>query len=294
MLHSLRMHPVFTWQQARAEYTHAQIQTFVRRGEWVRVFRGVYRAAATPMSPVLALTAAQLSMDTDYAVACRHTAAQLHGIAVLEDPLVHVLASEPRTTRTPGLIVHRDRIGPHDIVATQGVWTTSATRTALDLARTYARMDALAVLDLARRRGFSQCDLESELLRHKGKRGCRQAAELVPLADPRAESPMESRTRLRCIDAELPAPTPQVVVRFRGVERRLDLAWPQWRIGLDYDSTQWHTGIDAATRDNPRHNWLADQGWQMFYATSAQVYRGPEQFTEPIRRAITRAQRASA
>ena len=283
------MQPVFTWHQARAEYTSAQIQTLVRRGEWVRVFRGVYRAADTPLSTVLSLTAAQLSMGTDYAIACRHTAAQLHGLAVLDDSTVHVLASEPRMTRTPGLIVHRDRIGPRDIVATQGVWTTSATRTALDLARTYPRMDALAVLDLARRRGIGQLELEAELQRHSGKRGCRQAAELVPLADPRAESPMESRTRLRCIDADLPLPTPQVVVRFRGVERRLDLAWPQWRIGLEYDSTQWHTGIDAATRDNPRHNWLAEQGWQMFYATAAQVFRAPEQFTEPIRRAIQRA-----
>ena len=46
----------------------------------------------------------------------------------------------------------------------------------------------------------------------RGHRGVVQARELVELADPRAESPQESRTRLRCVDAGFPCPEPQIEV----------------------------------------------------------------------------------
>ena len=287
----------FTWEQARDEYTVAEIRTHIRRGAWIRVFRGVYRESSTPASTTLSLSAARLSMAVDRIVACRHTAAQLHGFAVLNDPAVHVLSPVRRNTRTPGLIVHRDVLATQDLVTLPGAQASSPVRTALDLARTYSRLDALAALDLALRRnllsgsrfGVRREELEHGLTSCRGLRGCRQAVELVGLADPLAESAMESRTRLRCIDAGLPQPVSQVVVQHNGIERRLDLAWPQWRIGLDYDSTEWHSGSTALARDNPRHNWLMEQGWQMFYATAVQVYRTPEQFTEPIRRAIHRA-----
>lgn len=100
---------------------------------------------------------------------------------------------------------------------------------------------------------------------------------------------MESRTRLRCIDAGLPHPRPQFTIRVGRSTYRLDLAWPEYKIGLEYESGDWHTGVAAANRDNPRHNVVTHVGWTMFYATAPQVYRSPQVFTAPILRAIASA-----
>ncbi|KAA0022430.1 hypothetical protein [Antrihabitans cavernicola] len=216
--------------------------------------------------------------------ACRHTAAQLHGFAVLDDPRTHVLCTAPRTSRSSGLVVHRDAVG--NLTTVRGLPTTDAARTAIELARLYGRLDALAVVDSALRRGVARRMLDAELARQVGNRGIRQATELVPIANPLAELPMESRTRLRCIDAGLPTPDLQVVVRVSGMDRRLDLGWERWKVGLEYESRELHSSELAVSRDNRRHNWLTDHGWQMFYATSDQVYSDPEKFTEPIRRAL--------
>ncbi len=276
---------VFTWQQALTRFTPAQARSAVARGEWVREFRGVFRPAALPSTPELRIRAAALS--TGSAVAGSHdTAAQVHGFDVLGDRRTHVICAAPRTTRASGLVVHRDRVADADLIRTRGVLVTTAVRTAADLARTYNRLDALALLDRALPH-TCVAELSEELDRHRGKRGVRQAHELLGYVDGRAESPQESRTRMRCIDAGLPTPQPQVVVRAGGRERRIDLGWPAHKIGLEYESGEFHSGAAAASRDNPRHNWLLDQGWRMFYATAAQVYRHPEQFTEPIRKALS-------
>lgn len=286
---------VFTWQQARVEYTRPEIETRISRGHWVRVFRGVYRHQNRQPTPLLTLEAARLSMDASSVIACRNTAAQLHGFSVVDDPTVHLLTPDSRMTRRrSGLIVHRDHIEECDLVQVGTATATNALRTAIDTARTSDRLDALAILDLALRNGLGRSALTEELELHAGKRGCRHVAELLDYADPRAESPMESRTRLRCIDAGLPRPELQVVVRARGIVRRLDLGWERWKIGLEYESKEWHSGPDAPTRDNPRHNWLQDLGWQMFYVGPNQVYRAPHEFTDPIRRSIARKQRSSA
>jgi hypothetical protein len=284
-----KQHGSFTWRQARFEYTSSEIQTLLRNGAWVRVFRGVYRDSATPMCAPLAVEAARLSMDADAAIACYMTAAQLHGFAVIDDPVTHVLSYDSRTTRRGRLYVHRDWVTPETVTTVDDTMTTRPGRTAVDLARTLRRLDAIATLDVALRRGVSRDVLRDEAVRHWTKRGIRQARELIALADARAESPMESRTRLRCIDADLPRPVPQFEVWAGRMRYRLDLAWPEARIGLEYESTEWHTGAAAMSRDNPRHNALTNLGWTMFYATADEVYRRPEAFTSPIRRALASA-----
>jgi hypothetical protein len=278
----------FTWQQALVEYTRAEIDTLLQNGIWVRVFRGVFREATAPVRPALSLEAARLSMGVSAVTACRDTAAKLFGFDVLEDPTVHVLATGERRTRTSGLVVHRDAVTPADLATVRGVPTTHAARTAIDLARTYGRLDALAVLDLALRRGVTREQLAAELERHARKRGFRQATELLTYANAKAESPMESRMRMRCIDAGLPHPEPQAIVNRDGVERRVDLGWERWKIGLEYESDLWHKGQHAA-RDNPRHNLLAASGWTMYYVGPRDVYQHHKQFTDLIGAAIESA-----
>ncbi|MBD0322023.1 MAG: hypothetical protein ICV72_01390, partial [Aldersonia sp.] len=148
------------------------------RDEWIRVFYRVYRLATTPPTPALMVEAARLSMNVGELIACYSTAAQLHGLAVLEDSAVHVMASERRSSR-PGLVVHRDRVRSEDIRRIGNTRATSPTRTAVDMARTLNRLDALATLDSAIRRGVARDAMQNEVVRHAGKRGVGQASELV-------------------------------------------------------------------------------------------------------------------
>lgn len=177
---------VFTAEQVRLEYTRAELRARLDRQEWVRVFQGVYREATTPSTPALRVEAARLSMGPPFLAASYDTAAELHGFSVLDDQLTHVLGGQ--VSRSRRLIVHRDRIDPAELELIQGSVATNAARTAVDVARTANRMDALATLDLALRLGLSRAELAVEVAKHAGRRGRRQAVELIELADRRAES----------------------------------------------------------------------------------------------------------
>ncbi|PXX59084.1 hypothetical protein DFR70_1121, partial [Nocardia tenerifensis] len=279
-----RQFGVFTAGQALVEYSRAELRARVRRGEWVRVFHGVYREAVTATTPELRVEAARLSMGLPVVAATYHTAAELHGFSVVDTTATHV--SGVQRSRTKGLVVHQDRISSTDLQCINGAMTTTAARTAVDLARTLDPMDALATLDAALRLGLPRMALDEEAARHHGRRGCRQALALIELSDHRAESPMESRTRLRCLDAGLPPAEPQLDITTPEGRRRLDLGWRRWRIGLEYDSAAWHSGPHAATRDTARHNTLTELGWRIFYATAPDVLHHPHHFTDPIRSAM--------
>ena len=65
---------------------------------------------------------------------------------------------------------------------------------------------------MRRATGVEPAAVAEVLERFRGQRGVVQARELLELSDPRAESPQESRTRLRCVDAGFPCPEPQIEV----------------------------------------------------------------------------------
>jgi len=156
--------------------------------------------------------------------------------------------------------------------------------------RTLPRLDGLAVLDAALRAGMvSRRELQAELARHDGGREIVAARELVALADARAESPMESRSRLRCLDGGLPAPELQIEVRASGHRYRLDLGWSAQKVALEYDGLEYHGSHASLRHDRERHNWLTAQGWTMIYATARQILSAPEELIAQIRRALQTA-----
>ena len=112
-----------------------------------------------------------------------------------------------------------------DIMVISGVRVTTPLRTALDLGCHLHRRDALAALDqFMRHHGLGREHMTTEALRFFRRRGVVQLRQLIPLADPRAESPRESWTRLAIVDAGLPCPEPQHWIEVDGVPTfRLDL-----------------------------------------------------------------------
>ncbi|MBQ1025862.1 DUF559 domain-containing protein [Micromonospora sp. C95] len=269
-----------------ATLTARRLRTRVGRDELRRVRRGVY--ADQILDDEDELRALLLCLP-EGAMFTRQTAARRYGFGVLRDDLVHVqLPATVPKPRLPGLVVHRSVL-PVRPVLVGGLPCVPAARCAVDLARTVRRLDALPVLDCALRSGVVTPDeLMAEVCRHRALRGVRQARELVPLADGRAECRQESQLRLVLIDGRLPPPEPQVWVHDAyGVQRyRLDLGYRERRVGVEYDGVS-HLDRESLRYDRERVNWLDAQGWRMRYFTDRDLYRRPSHIVATIRAALS-------
>ena len=106
--------------------------------------------------------------------------------------------------------------------------------------------------------------------------GADRLAEVLRLADPRSESPMETRLRLLLHDAGVPAAVPQFEVRTElgRLVGRVDLGWPGLRLAVEYDGDQ-HRERDQFRRDVERLNALRMAGWTVLRLTADDVLRRP-------------------
>jgi hypothetical protein len=157
----------------------------------------------------------------------------------------------------------------------QGVLVTPPARTTADLLRLLRRPDALAAADAMRRAtGVEPTAVAEVLERFRGQRGVVQARELLDLSDPRAESPQESRTRLRCVDAGFPCPEPQIEVFDASGEflARLDMGYRNERKGLEFDGDEFHRTIDQVRHDQARRDDVAREGWVVGVVTTEHVF----------------------
>jgi hypothetical protein len=105
---------------------------------------------------------------------------------------------------------------------------------------------------------FTRGELVAGVERFRGERGVVQLRELVPVADPRAESLPESALRLHWLEQpNLPSPVPQYpIVDALGNELfRLDLADPLRRVAAEYDGVAFHRY--RALEDSERRAWIS-------------------------------------
>lgn len=170
----------------------------------------------------------------------------------------------------------------------RGMEVTTGERTAYDLARREPLTEAVVAVDaLGARFGFPPTELLEFARRYPRARGVRRLPEVVALADPRAESPMESRLRLLLVAARLPHPCVQYPVRDRSrrVVATVDLAYPTERIAVEYEGGE-HFTPERGSRDVYRYTRLTDLGWRVYRYTAADVYRRPTEVVAEVARAL--------
>jgi very-short-patch-repair endonuclease len=171
------------------------------------------------------------------------------------------------------------------------LFCTTPLRTALDIARSEALVDAVVALDVLLARGLvRRSDLAAAAAALPPGRGTRRAVRAVDLADERAESPPESRLRLLLRLAGL-RPEPQHVVR-DGDGRfvaRVDLAFPEHRIAIEYDGA-WHGRPGQLARDRRRLNDLVAAGWTVLHVTAADMHE-PTVVVASVRALLGRGER---
>ncbi|MFE9916152.1 endonuclease domain-containing protein [Micromonospora sp. NPDC005553] len=132
---------------------------------------------------------------------------------------------------------------------------------------------AVAIVDSLLGQGLADRDtLSTMAARNADRPGGRRARWVFDLADGGAESPPESQLRVRLVLGGLPRPAVQHPVRLpTGVVLHPDLAWPQYRVAVEYDG-EWHSGVEQLHRDRQRLNQLVGAGWLVLHVTSRRLH----------------------
>lgn len=277
---------------ATGKSAHAAGFTYrdLRHRDVIRISRDTFlpRALAADLG---ARMAAVLLNAPEQAVLSHSSAAALWGLAIPlqpEDARVHLTVLPGSAARNRAdRFIHRTPFVEQDVTRRDGFPVTTPQRTWRDLAGVLQPPALLAVTDqlLAR-----WCDAEALLrqleLRPDG-RGSARARAVLPIADPLAESPMESVLRWLVLEAGLPTPVLQHAVHdasctFIG---RADMAWPERRVLVEFDGDL-HRERSVFVKDLRRQNRLIAAGWTVLRFSSADVLGRPAEVIAEIRAAL--------
>lgn len=244
------------------------LHRLVAAGQLRHPFRGVYCPTELPDTTATRARCAALGLPP-HAVICDRSAAWLHGVDCLlpfeiemRVPALEVVSVQACASRSRGIYAGERALRSDEIMMLDGVRVTTPVRTAIDLASLRGGAQALAVVEsFMRSHNLTRFDLQTQLVRHRGRRGVIQARRVVAHASPLSESPGESWTKWFIIEAGLPQPQQQVEIRLPAWGLlRLDFAYPTLRVAVEYDGEAYH-GADRRPHDQDRREALERAGW---------------------------------
>jgi hypothetical protein len=262
---------VATTAQLLTVLSRSRLDILIRDGEFIKVWSGIY--AREEPDTIVRLRGLDLRAREPVAI-CLATAAAAYGFDTEDVVDLHVLSPLGHQLRnSDGLVVHRREGAPLSEV--DGRPATTPEWTAVEVARSLRRPRALATLDAALRSGT--CDLRrlrAAAARQAGRRGIVHVRELIPLAAAEAESPMESEARLVMLDGGLPPPILQhEIVDRSGRIWRVDFAWPDRKVAVEYDGFDWHSDPEKFRRDRQKRAALQELGWTVMSIVGDDVRR---------------------
>lgn len=256
--------------------TREQVRADHARGRLVRVRRGWY-APAGPAGPAPTTAAAAATVRLD-AVASHATAAGIWGLPTLgpPDPRTHV--TRPRRSQGtlrdyPGVVLHHAALPPDQVTVRDGVPVTTPARTVLDLARAESFRAAVVTADAALRGGCGRADLLAVAAACRGWPGTRQARRVIAFADPRAETPLESISRVAFYRYQIPAAVLQALI---GGYERADFLWPDVRVIGEADGLGKYTDPEVLRHEKIREENLTQLGFTVVRWTWRDAYRRPD------------------
>lgn len=168
-------------------------------------------------------------------------------------------------------------------------------RTVADNLLRVGRYEGVSLLDAAlNSRRLREQDLGAVAGLLRGRRGAVEARGWLGQADGRAQSPLETRVRLRCADGAVPPEHLQFVVRDPGghLLAVADFAWPGARLLAEADGRAVHDMPAALHSDRRRQNRLTSAGWRILRFTWQDTLT-PHHIPTTVRRALREALRRS-
>lgn len=282
---------VFTSAQAAATgWSAAALTRAVGSGRLERLARGAYRTVLNrdegtaeldePDRPPLggqAIAGHTVGADAAVSAACaaaltirgaalsHSTAARLHGLPHRNGAPACVTVRPHYTGDAEHVHLHRATLSRAEHTRFGSLPVTSVARTVTDVAREQGVGWGVAAADAALRDGrATRADLERACSSCRGWPGSRTAQAAADLADPRAESPLESLSRLAIADWGLPRPELQVVLSDgRSFLGRVDFFWARWGVVGEADGYAKYRTVDDLRAEKRRQDRLEAAGYRV-------------------------------
>lgn len=261
----------------------------LRSKSWRRIAPRTYVYAGLRADPLLAIQAAALRLPAE-AVFCGMTAAWLHGLDVaLGAHIPARLVHDGGLSTRAALHITRADVDDGEIVVRRGFRVTSVERALADISTSETLTEAVVITDMALHAGLTELPkLEAKAAARAGRPGIKRFRQVLELADPRSESPMETRLRLLLVQGGLPRPESQVELRDAAgvLLGRADLYYRSAHLVIEYDGDGHRATL---TEDNRRQNRLVEAGFKILRFTAADVYSQPAAVVARVRAGLAAA-----
>jgi hypothetical protein len=257
---------------------------------WTKVYRNVYVRSGVELTAADRARAAWLWSSRRATLVGHSAAAVLGSKWIPADAPVEI--GHSRRPAAKGITVFSDTFRADELCCVDEMCCTTAARTAYDLGRRLPLGTAVIRIDaLLNATRVPAAGVVSMVARYPGARGIAGLRSVLDLVDAGAESPQETRLRLLFIRAGLPRPVTQIPVRNdRGrVVRRIDMGWPQWMVGAEYDGEQHFSDPDEYGKDIIRLEFLAERGWTIVRVSGRQLRFERRAIVARARKALTAA-----
>jgi hypothetical protein len=275
--------------------TRTEVERRLSSGRLLRVFEGAYRVAGAPTCWQGWLLAGCWAGGLR-AVASHRSAAALFELPGASTAVAEITCPRWRRAQHPQLVVHESKaLSPSDCTVVDNVPVTSVELTLLMLGAVCSPLVVEMALDNAFRRELVTYQSIRALLDRLGRRGRNGAGVLRTIVDERVpaqaipESPMETRLLWLLRQLGFPTPVPQYEVWVHGqFYGRLDAAYPDQRVGLEYQSYEHHAGKLAVDRDNARRRKFTSINWEVVEVTAEDLRNRGLHLASALRAALRR------
>jgi hypothetical protein len=269
---SRQQHGLVTRPQLLLTLTGRQVDRAVTSGQLEVLSPGVYRLGGAPRSREQAVMAACLA-GGETARASFKCAAALWGMDGFQRGPIEITVDRSRRMRLRGVIVHQSAV-PDQVTVRAAIPIASVARTLCDLTATVRdKIVERAVDDCLRRRIVTLDELTTayESLAGRGRHRSTVMKAILDLRGPDhhpGESPGEVHVLQLLVDAGLPRPVQQHELRSNGRTIRIDLAYLEARVAIEFDGWTYHSTRGAFDDDRARANELELLGWTVLRFTT--------------------------
>ncbi|MCW2495684.1 MAG: hypothetical protein JWQ77_1608 [Jatrophihabitans sp.] len=266
----------------------------MRSGRLTRVRRGYFIAGPADVDDAARAVVASCAGT----VISHRSAARLYGLPLIgQPPSIPELTIAPRA---PGSLVaahlYRASLDTADVVQIGDLPVTSVARTVIDLARHLSQNAAVAAADFALHEQLVTAEeLDAVARRSANWPGIARARRSLARADARAESPLESISRLVLDRSELPRAVLQqrIGTQDGNFVARVDFGWAALGVVGEADGLLKYDDRDVLREEKLRQERLEQLGLIVVRWGWRDITREPETVTGRISAALDRRSRSS-